>query len=317
MNPSKLSIVIPVYNEIEGLRTFLDELLPFCENHNFCVIFVEDGSTDQSRKLLKPLESLENVQVLYHKLNRGYGGALKSGLRAVETTYALTMDSDGQHSTQDILPLLALAMEHNADLVVGNRNWGKQAITFRSLGKNIILSVARLLMSVNIHDLNSGFKLYRTETVQAYLPFCPNTMSFSDIMTLLFINQRQLVLESPITVHERSTGKSTINLNTALETLESVINISVLFNPSRIFLSLSLISIILGVIWGLPIILQGRGVSVGSLLLLIGGGLLFSIGLIAGQLSAIRMQLLEEFQYGNKPKTSAIKPEEKLQKSND
>lgn len=296
---SELSIVVPVYNEFEGLQTFILELIPYSQSNGYTVIFVDDGSSDKSFELLKPLAALENVRLIRHKVNQGYGGALKSGLRYAQTPYVLTMDSDGQHRTEDILAMITAAKERDADLVIGNRNWGKQAFSVRSLGKTIIRSIASILMPINIHDLNSGFKLYRTEIAKNYLPFCPNSMSFSDILTLLFINQRCLVLEVPITTRERQSGKSTISVDTAFETLINVINISVMFNPYKLFIPLALITLLLGLGWGIPFALQGKGVSVGSLLLLITSGLFFAIALIAGQLSAIRLQLLEQFQQSN------------------
>jgi glycosyltransferase involved in cell wall biosynthesis len=249
--------------------------------------------------LLRSLPESEYIHIINHKVNQGYGGALKSGLRFAQTPYVLTMDSDGQHRTDDIFAMISLAKQRDADLVIGNRNWGTQAFSVRSFGKTIIRSIASILMPINIHDLNSGFKLYKTEVVKNYLPFCPNSMSFSDILTLLFLNQRCLVLELPITARQRMSGKSTINVHTAFETLINIINISVMFNPYKLFIPLAVVTLLLGLTWGIPFALQGKGVSVGSMLLLITSGLLFAIALIAGQLSAIRLQLLEQFQQSN------------------
>jgi hypothetical protein len=134
--------------------------------------------------------------------------------------------------------------------------------------------------------------------VKLYLPLCPNGMSFSDILTLLFINQRNKVIELPIQIRSRQDGKSTISVLTAFETLMSILNISMMFNPLRIFLPLSLLSLLAGLAWGLPIIFAGRGVSVGSLLMLITAAIFFSIGLIAAQVAAVRQQLLDMQRFG-------------------
>lgn len=293
---SELTIVIPVYNEQDSLPNLIAEVLPFCTTHHFRVIFVNDGSKDNSKEILKKISGESCVEVIHHKVNRGYGGALKSGLMAVKTEYALTFDGDGQHSVDDIIPTLNFAKTNNADMVVGDRSSSTKGHHFRNIGKLILRSVAKFLMDLPIKDLNSGFKLYRTEAVLNYLPFCPNTMAFSDIITLLFINNRNLVMEYPITIHPRTTGKSTINISTAFETLGTILNVAVMFNPYKLFMPPAFFCLILGLAWGIPIAIQGRGVSVGSLLLITLSAFLFTIGLVASQLSAIRMQMLGEHQ---------------------
>ena len=142
---------------------------------------------------------------------------------------------------------------------------------------------------LHIQDLNSGFKLYRTEIVQQYLDLCPDTMAFSDVITLLFLHQKHLVLEYPIQAKERLAGSSSINTHTALQTVIEILNLVMLVNPLRIFLLLSLLCIAAGLIWGIPIALLGRGVSVGSMLAIVLGALFFFLGLLASQLSSIRL----------------------------
>ena len=292
---SKLTIVIPVYNEEESIGDFLKKLVPLCEKNNYCLIIVNDGSRDKSSSIIDQYSNREFIRAISHKLNRGYGAALKTGLLAVRTRYALTMDGDGQHSVYDVAPTLEFAEKSGADLVIGNREQSTQKTNFRSIGKLLIRFLAKQLMELPITDLNSGFKLYRTDLLLEYLPLCPNTMAFSDIITLLFTNSRQLVLEVPITVHPRRTGKSTINIGTAFETIATILNISIYFNPYKLFLPPAFFCLLFGLVWGIPIVLEGKGVSVGSLLLIFSSAFLFSIALIASQLSSIRMQILEMF----------------------
>jgi hypothetical protein len=188
---------------------------------------------------------------------------------------------------------LKIAVEKEADLVVGKRSPGVHSGLYRNIGKWIIRRFAALLMPVSISDLNSGFKLYQTDLVQRYLPLCPDSMAFSDVITLIFIKKRHLVLEQPITIHKRASGKSTINTYTAIQTLIEILNLAMLFNPLRIFLPLSALCIGFGFIWGIPIMLRARGVSVGAMLAIVTGLVFFMIGLIAEQLAAMRMNLLE------------------------
>jgi glycosyltransferase involved in cell wall biosynthesis len=287
-----LTIIVPVYNEANSLPEFLPELITLCQEKQYRLTLVDDGSTDDSAKILSRYEGLSYVTIIHHKLNRGYGGALKSGIACSTTSHILTMDGDGQHCISDIEPMFNFAIDKDADLVVGNR--GGQGIKnlYRDLGKWIIRNLTKILMHLPITDLNSGFKLYRTETVQRYSIICPNSMAFSDVITLTFISQRNLVLEYPIIINERKSGKSTIRFSTALETAMEIINIALMFNPLRVFLPISLICILVGIGWGIPFLLMGHGVSIGSMLAIVIGLLFFALGLIASQLAAIRMGLL-------------------------
>ena len=113
-------------------------------------------------------------------------------------------------------------------------------------------------------------------------------MAYSDIITLIFINRRHFVEEVDIKIGQRLTGKSTVKTKTAIETMMEILNILVLFNPMRVFIPLSAVGIILGIIWGMPIVLRGGGVSVGAMLSIVAGLVFFALGLIAEQLSMLR-----------------------------
>ena len=143
-------------------------------------------------------------------------------------------------------------------------------------------------MPVPIHDINSGMKIFRTDLAKKYAYLGPDTMSFSDTFTLVFINNKHLVLEKAIRIKDRISGQSTIGIQTAFQTIMEIINIVILFNPMKIFLPVSLICIFFTLLWGLPIAFMGRGVSTGSLLGIISGLFFFLMGLMAEQLSLIR-----------------------------
>ena len=145
-----------------------------------------------------------------------------------------------------------------------------------------------MLMPIHIKDLNSGMKVYRSDLAKKYIRLCPDTMAFSDIITLVFINQKHLVLEQDIVIKHRQAGISTINSRTALDTVLEILNIVILFNPNKIFLPLAIIFTLAGVLWGLPFLLKGEGVPASTVLLVISGLLFFLMGLLAEQLSFIR-----------------------------
>ena len=288
-----LSVIVPMFNEAASLPGMLADLLPYCCDRNWNLILVDDGSTDSTPLILKDYQQSPGIKMIRHKVNRGYGGALKSGILEADTRYVVTIDADGQHEFGDMDEMLRYAQEKDADLVVGNRGKGGSSDLYRNIGKWMIRKFAALLMPIHVSDLNSGFKLYRTELVQRYLSLCPDSMAFSDVITLIFIKKRHLVLERPITIKKRACGKSTITTFTAIQTVMEIINIAMIFNPLRIFLSLSAVCIGFGFAWGIPILLRARGVSVGAMLAIVTGLLFFFIGLIAEQLSSMRLSLLD------------------------
>ena len=289
-----LTVVVPVYNEAESLPSFAPLAVDYCQAHGWDIIFVNDGSADRTKNILDELAEKTSALVVHHKVNRGYGGALKTGIQHVKTPFLVTIDGDGQHLLDDVDSIFQYALKNEADMVVGSRGEQKVSTIYRALGKFLIRSFTKILMPLPVTDLNSGFKLYRSEPAKRYITVCPDSMAFSDVITLVFLNERNLVLEHPIHILPRQSGRSTITTFTAFETVMQVLNIALMFNPLRVFLPISIFCILAGLGWGIPIVLLGRGVSVGAMLAIVTGLLFFMLGLLASQLSAIRMERLRD-----------------------
>ena len=283
-----LTIVMPAYNEAENLVEVLPPLIEFCRQRNWKIILVNDGSTDNTKELLLPFQGDDSFLAIHHKLNKGYGAAIKSGIQACDTRYVVTIDADGQHNTADIEKLFSCMKRNDADMVVGSRRGSKSESVSRGIGKSIIRTIAQMLMQVPIYDINSGMKIYHTSLARKYIHLAPDTMAFSDIITLVFINNRHLVLEEPITISSRIKGKSTIGMQTAFQTVMEIVNILVLFNPMKIFLPISALTLVITLLWGVPLVIAGRGISTGTLLGIVSTLIFFFLGLITEQLSQIR-----------------------------
>ena len=283
-----LTVVVPAYNEAQALPTTLSALVEHVHKRGWRLTVVDDGSDDATPQVLAAYAGTPGVTVIRHKVRRGYGGAIKTGIRAAETDLVVTVDADGQHRPDDIDALYDVAQRTNADMVVGDRG-PRSSGAIREIGKRMIRLLTKLLVRLPIRDLNSGMKLYRTALACRYVQVCPDTMAYSDVIALAFLHGRHLVVEHPITVRPRAGGASTITVVTAFDTAVEILNIITLFNPMRIFLPLSVISITGGVAWGANrLLILGDGLSVGAMLAITTGGLFFVLGLIAEQLSAIR-----------------------------
>lgn len=284
-----LTIIIPCYNEEESIPRVFPNIISFAKEHKIKIIAINDGSSDNTNNLLKEYTIHSNFIAISYKVNKGYGGALKTGFRACETDYCISIDADGQHYLEDVVRLYKMILKTEADLIVGSRKNEKEASLLRNFGKKIIRAFAKLTMKIPIYDINSGMKIYKTNLLKQYLHICPDGMSFSDIITLVFIHQKHFVLETPIKIKNRIAGKSTIGIKTALETVIEILNILILFHPLKVFLPVSFVFMFLGLSWGLFIFIQGKGISVGSSLLILISIIIFLLGLMAEQISSLRI----------------------------
>src|SRR5690606_6253160 len=127
-----VSIVIPAYNEEDGLGTTLSAVLEARPPGVAEVIVVGDGSTDRTAAIAAEA----GVRVVRHPNNRGYGASLKTGIRAATGDYILTMDADGQHRTEDVVTLCeAIAVPDAPECVIGRREQVFHSPLWRMPGK--------------------------------------------------------------------------------------------------------------------------------------------------------------------------------------
>ena len=288
-----LTIVIPCYNEEENIPVFFPELMRFVSKHDFRVIAVNDGSKDNTLQELQKFANDDHISIISHKCNKGYGGAIKTGLRAVKTEFAITIDSDGQHRLEDVLKCIEQIQQTNADMVVGARQ-NNESGGYRTLGKWVIRKFASSLLELPVKDLNSGMKCYRMEETLAYLDLCPDTMAYSDCILLLMVNDRKLVTETPIEIAPRTAGKSTIGTKTAIITLAEILNLAVLLRPMTTFCRLAVCFLVLGMGWGIFTYTRNNTITSASVMLIMLGVLSLMLGLLCEQLSQIRRRLAKE-----------------------
>lgn len=283
-----LTVVVPAFNERKSLEANLDGWLEICAQHGWNLVVVDDGSTDGTEQVLRVHARDPRFLALRHRTNRGYGTALKTGLLRVTTSLAVTVDADGQHRLEDIALLVEAMRSTRADMVVGARLINDTSGAYRRLGKSILRLIARLLFRTRIRDLNSGFKLYKTALVQRLLPWCPGSMAFSDIITLLHLDLDMHVVEIPIRTQPRQGGRSTINTMTAVDTLVEIVNVVMALRPLKLLIPVAIMLVALGGGWAIPFLLAGKGMSGAAMLIILTGLLTALLGLLAEQMAASR-----------------------------
>ncbi|HUA32821.1 MAG TPA: glycosyltransferase family 2 protein [Candidatus Binataceae bacterium] len=161
-----LSVFLPSHNE-EGnvervVRGFIKELPRFADDYE--VIVVNDGSRDRTREIAERLAAEDpHVKVVNHEVNRGYGGAVISGIRAARMPWVLLADGDGQFDPADIGKLASLA--DNNDVVAGRRAHRADPLMRRVNGK-AWTTLVRLLLGITISDIDCGFKLFKRDFLE-------------------------------------------------------------------------------------------------------------------------------------------------------
>jgi glycosyltransferase involved in cell wall biosynthesis len=288
MNLSNVTIIVPCYNEEDNLPRVLPKIIDFIKNFNCNVVLVNDGSKDGTPLILQALDNT-NIKVISHSKNRGYGAAIKSGILTCSTPYCITIDGDGQHDLNDIPKLLTIMETEQADLVIGNR-MGKGSSAFRNLGKWIIKKLTKTFIEIEISDLNSGMKLYRTKVATSLIKWAPNDMSYSETITLLHSHFRYKVLEQDINIFNREAGQSTINYKTAIRTVKEILFLIINFFPFRFFGLVGILFMTFGALWSIPFLLSGEGLTIGAGFILSFGFLVFIQGIILQTLTRLKFE---------------------------
>jgi len=281
-----VSIIIPAYNEEESIREVIAKIDKTLKDAkcNYEIIVVNDGSTDNTGKIVKEL----GVQVINHPYNKGYGASIKSGVRKALYDMIFLVDADGQHNANDILELLRYANEY--EMVVGIRKKGSYTPILRRPGKWILNIVANYLSGSKIPDLNSGFRAIKKSKVLEFMSILPNGFSFSTTITLAMLKSAYNVKYVPIAVSKRVGRKSSVNVfKDGLQTLLLIIRVIVLFNPLKVFVPASMILFGLGFFYALFVVIFVQfHIPSGAILLIISSFIVFFFGILADQIAGLR-----------------------------
>jgi glycosyltransferase involved in cell wall biosynthesis len=291
MSPTTLgaSIVIPVFNEREAIAATIGELLRRGFAERYEIIVVDDGSTDGSSEAVK---SFSAVRLVRHATNRGYGAALKTGIRHARTDKVVFMDGDGQHSPDGIDDVVQLLDRH--PLVIGERGADSRQDRSRLLGKRLVRILGEYLLGQKLPDFNSGFRGFRRSDIVSIIGILPNGFSFSTTSTLAFIKQGEEYATIPIRVAPRAGRPSSVRFfRDGLKTALLMIRIVMLFNPLKIFVPASILFGAGGIAWGIIGVLAAGRVPNSAVLTVVLGMFLFFIGIIADQISLLHFRFHE------------------------
>jgi len=289
VDEKSFAIIIPAYNEESSIRMTLDKVLKHYADKAE-IIVINDGSTDNTSAIVS---EYPGIKYITHKHQYGYGAALKSGITSTDRDIVCFIDADGQHNSDDIQRLVDNIGE--ADMVIGSRGRRVYLNLIRAPGKYVLRVISNYLAGQKIPDLNSGLRAIKRNVILRYIHLLPDGFSASTTMTMILLMKRYEVMFLPIKT-QRRIGKSEVKqLQDGFGTIVLLIRIIMLFNPLKIFLPFSVFSFSFGVVYGIYklVTIEGHGLSVGSLLIMLLGLFSFIIGLLADQISTLRQDYHE------------------------
>ena len=214
----KLSVIIPVYNEVENIEEILKRVK--ATKRAAEIIVVDDGSQDGTRDLLKKLDGKGRVRVILREKNQGKGAAIRTGLDAATGDILLIQDADLEYDPRDYPALLQPLEEGLADVVYGSRFLGgpRRATMFWHMIANKMLTfMTNILYDTILSDMETGYKVFRREVVDG-MKLRSKRFDFEPEFTAKALKRKYHIYEVPISFNPRdySQGKK-IGLKDAFE----------------------------------------------------------------------------------------------------
>ena len=246
-----LSIVIPVYNEEESLELLYNSIINNLKNTNlnFEIIFIDDGSSDNSWNVIKTISKKKtNLSSIKFRKNYGKSDALDAGFKASNGTYVLTMDADLQDDPNEIYPLFKMINQDNYDLVSGWKKKRNDPLS-KTIPSKFFNLVTRIFSGIKLNDFNCGIKIYKKELVNSinlygemhrYIPLIAKWNGYDKIG------------EKIVNHNKRKFGKTKFGMERYIRGFLDLISVSFVYKfrkrPMHFFGSLGVISFLIGLI---------------------------------------------------------------------
>ncbi len=205
----RILVIVPAYNEQMSIAKVATSIS--AADSAYDTVVVNDCSTDKTEQVL--LES--GISHLCLPVNLGIGGAMQTGYKYARDNgydFAVQVDGDGQHEPKEIKRLVQAQQETGANLVIGSRFMGERSFRSsfaRRIGINIFALTSYLLTGQKITDATSGFRLADRKVIELYTKYYPSDYPEPEVIVYLK-NHGLKVSETPVKMHERQGGKSSI-----------------------------------------------------------------------------------------------------------
>lgn len=245
MSNISLSVIVPIFNEEEGILDFAQELRSNLDslNLNYEVLFINDGSTDKTQEKINSI-NWQQLKSFEFQFNAGHMRALESGFDLAQGGRILTLDADLQHPPKYISEFLKIQEEHQVDVVYGVRDTRSEDKFLKRLSAKIYYFLMRKLSGINIRENAADFRLI-TRKVNEILKEIPDENKiYRLLIPSLKFKESQLIYKAD----KRIAGKTKYSFKKmSLLALTSVLSFSI--RPLRWAIWLGLFSVILSLIW--------------------------------------------------------------------
>lgn len=283
-----VTVVIPAYNEELGVAGVLVELIGELDQSlsgiPIEVIVVDDGSRDRTAEQVQTVTD-PRIRVLRHDRNRGYGAAIKTGVREARYGWIVITDADGTYPNEFIAQLLA--ERDGYDMVVGARIGKTSKIPLvRRPAKWVLRRLAAYLTRVEIPDLNSGLRVMRKDRLQSYANLLPDGFSLTTTITLAMFAAGDRVKYIPINYLDRKGGSKIRPIADTLNFLMLILRTVAYFEPLRVFIPVSaLFFLASALVGGVFYWLTGQILDGTIVMLFVTGVHMLGLGIVADMLS--------------------------------
>ena len=198
----RLSVVIPVYNEISTIGEILNRVRSVPQDKE--IIVIDDGSTDGTREWLEKL-TIQEVTVLFHSENKGKGAALRTGFEQATGDILIIQDADLEYDPRDYDCLIGPIADGRADVVFGSRFLGgphRVLFFWHYVGNKVLTVLSNMLTNLNLSDMETGFKAFRTSLLRE-IRIKSNRFGFEPEITAKFARLKCRMYEVPISYSGR------------------------------------------------------------------------------------------------------------------
>jgi glycosyltransferase involved in cell wall biosynthesis len=199
----KLSVIIPIYNEVKTIHTILERVLATGLTSE--IILVDDGSSDGTRDLLAKWDGNQGVRVILHEKNQGKGAAVRTGIAAATGEVILIQDADLEYDPRDYPVLLRPIEEGLTNVVYGSRFLGgprRVAMFWHMIANKMLTFATNLLYNTILSDMETGYKVFRREVLQG-IKLRANRFDFEPEFTAKILKRKECIYEVPISFNPR------------------------------------------------------------------------------------------------------------------
>ena len=220
----KLSVIIPIYNEINTL----EEIISRVQETNLAdeIVLVDDGSIDGTREIVEKFKNKNGFVVVMHEKNQGKGAAVRSGFEVANGEIFLIQDADLEYDPREYPNLLKPLDEGLSDVVYGSRFLGasrRVAMFWHMIANKMLTLFTNILYDTILTDMETGYKVFKREVVDD-MPLHSKRFEFEPEFTAKILKRKYRIFEVPITFNPRdySDGKK-IGLTDAFEAIWALI----------------------------------------------------------------------------------------------